>query len=635
MIPGRQCTPVDGRRGRAFTATTAPRTRSTAAARSLERDSSASIRLSSLAWHPRPACSRLVPAGIGRMARASGGRVAGTSQAEAPVIEGQPPLGRYRQVSSMLEEFRLAPRLGHCHDLQQVAVRVLEVETAPAPAGVDLAVGVAVWATAVGDPLGRHPGEDRLELRLADMERVVMALARPGVEARPAPQFWLVRKVKGQALVHLHLREVARARLDRQAEDLGEELGGGDLVFRWHDGMVQANRHCPPPDPVDPSPGDHSNCRSCDAWPGERFISQQKRPGRPPSLVVRLCHEREGRHANDNARVILRHHDEVWTKGTLSAVDELGGRDPLAGWENVDTQNVDTSGLEGRAKERDDLERLSEPWTDGAESSDQEQPADRRVIPGQEERPENEPGDSRMDGDPEPLKGYPRTALDDRKRRSRRRTPDGGEDDVLVQAAPKRAGQGKTEKNQRMRTGPFPRPRGCASARVMAVFCMGRVAAWHVHHPQHRRAVRLEKPHEEHAGKTKKDHVQARRVVQRDVRLDDHGRALTRHQSERLEDDAAPRQAAIISVRGESSGRSRLISDFETTAWTIADNPKPRTSAHRISQDIANAKLIAAPIAVAIPVIVTSFASERDRDAGGRRRSHHQPGVIRPAAHRG
>src|SRR3989454_11454197 len=133
-------------------------------------------------------------------------------------------------------------------------------------------------------------------------------------------------------------------------------------------------------------------------------------------------------------------------------------RDPLAGWENVDTQNVDTSGLEGRAKERDDLERLSEPWTDGAESSDQEQPADRRVIPGQEERPENEPGDSRMDGDPEPLQGDPRTALDDRKPRSRRRTPDGGEDDGLVQAAPKRAGQGKTEKNQRMRTGPFPRP---------------------------------------------------------------------------------------------------------------------------------------------------------------------------------
>src|SRR2546428_10413417 len=45
MSPRRQCTPVDGRRGRAFTATTAPRTRSTAAARSLERDRSAFIRL--------------------------------------------------------------------------------------------------------------------------------------------------------------------------------------------------------------------------------------------------------------------------------------------------------------------------------------------------------------------------------------------------------------------------------------------------------------------------------------------------------------------------------------------------------------------------------------------------------------
>src|SRR2546429_3292938 len=77
MIPGRQCTPVDGRRGRAFTATTAPRTRSTAAARSLERDSSASIRLSSLAWHPRPACSRLVPAGNGRNAKGAPGKGGG------------------------------------------------------------------------------------------------------------------------------------------------------------------------------------------------------------------------------------------------------------------------------------------------------------------------------------------------------------------------------------------------------------------------------------------------------------------------------------------------------------------------------------------------------------------------------
>src|SRR5262249_61838280 len=44
-IPGRQWTPGDGRRGRAFTVTTAPATRSTASASSFERDSSVVIRL--------------------------------------------------------------------------------------------------------------------------------------------------------------------------------------------------------------------------------------------------------------------------------------------------------------------------------------------------------------------------------------------------------------------------------------------------------------------------------------------------------------------------------------------------------------------------------------------------------------
>jgi hypothetical protein len=39
----------------------------------------------------------------------------------------------------------------------------------------------------------------------------------------------------------------------------------------------------------------------------------------------------------------------------------------------------------------------------------QKQPTNRNVIPGQEKRQENENGDGRMNGDPEPLKGYPRT----------------------------------------------------------------------------------------------------------------------------------------------------------------------------------------------------------------------------------
>src|SRR5215813_6183690 len=41
--------------------------------------------------------------------------------------------------------------------------------------------------------------------------------------------------------------------------------------------------------------------------------------------------------------------------------------------------------------------------------------------------------------------------------------------------------------------------------------------------------------------------------------------------------------------RGEESASRRLISPFVTTAWTRPDKEKPRISAHRISQPIANA----------------------------------------------
>jgi hypothetical protein len=43
--------------------------------------------------------------------------------------------------------------------------------------------------------------------------------------------------------------------------------------------------------------------------------------------------------------------------------------------------------------------------------------------------------------------------------------------------------------------------------------------------------------------------------------------------------------------RGESSGSSRLISPLDTTACTTPDSAKPRISAHRISPNIANARL--------------------------------------------
>src|SRR6266508_2560395 len=61
------------------------------------------------------------------------------------------------------------------------------------------------------------------------------------------------------------------------------------------------------------------------------------------------------------------------------------------------------------------------------------------------------------------------------------------------------------------------------------------------------------------------------------------------------EEEAAPSPPARQSERGESSGSSRLISLLETTACTAPDRAKPRISAHRISQSIANASPSAWP----------------------------------------
>ena len=76
-------------------------------------------------------------------------------------------------------------------------MRLLEVEATPASAGVDLAVGGAVWPAAVGEPLAcTRPKIASNSASL--MESVVMALACPGIETRPAPELWLVGEVKGQ-----------------------------------------------------------------------------------------------------------------------------------------------------------------------------------------------------------------------------------------------------------------------------------------------------------------------------------------------------------------------------------------------------------------------------------------------------
>jgi hypothetical protein len=63
-----------------------------------------------------------------------------------------PCAGRASHMTTVVD-LVLTLHLEHSHHFQQVAVRIFAVEAPPAPAGVELAVGVGVWSTAVGRPL--------------------------------------------------------------------------------------------------------------------------------------------------------------------------------------------------------------------------------------------------------------------------------------------------------------------------------------------------------------------------------------------------------------------------------------------------------------------------------------------------
>src|SRR5688572_22378212 len=112
-----------------------------------------------------------------------------------------------------------------------MAVGVLEVEAAAAAPVVELAVIGRAGAAAVGDPILLHAAEDRVELALADMKRVVVAL-----------ELAVVIEQQREALVHPHRREVIHSPA-LEPEDAREELGGRDLVARRDDGVVQGDRH--------------------------------------------------------------------------------------------------------------------------------------------------------------------------------------------------------------------------------------------------------------------------------------------------------------------------------------------------------------------------------------------------------
>src|SRR5204862_7502718 len=95
----------------------------------------------------------------------------------------------------------------------------------------------------------------------------------------------------------------------------------------------------------------------------------------------------------------------------------------------------------------------------------------------------------------------------------------------------------------------------------------------------------------------------------------------------------------MASDLGESSASSLVISRFDTTACTMAERANPRTSAHRISQVIPNARFRA--WATAAGTEATAMESDvpagSTRDVDGRtgdvgravaREEGHDPGYF-------
>src|SRR3982074_3061702 len=118
------------------------------------------------------------------------------------------------------------------HDLHEMSVRIREVQAAPASARIDLTVRRIARPAAIGDVFGFETAEDLVELLVTDEERVVMRIE--GVAGAP---------VETQVVVDVYLSK-GRIGLDTaQPKDPREKPGRALLVARWHDGVIQNDRH--------------------------------------------------------------------------------------------------------------------------------------------------------------------------------------------------------------------------------------------------------------------------------------------------------------------------------------------------------------------------------------------------------
>src|SRR3954471_563187 len=125
--------------------------------------------------------------------------------------------------------------LRHGHQLQQVTVGIPEIKPAATTPIVELAVIRALRCAAIVEPCRLDAIEDGIELGIAHVKGVVVALERVGVVEQ-----------QRRLIVHTYRCEVADA-LARQAEDTGKEACGRRLVANRNYGAVEDDRHVMPP----------------------------------------------------------------------------------------------------------------------------------------------------------------------------------------------------------------------------------------------------------------------------------------------------------------------------------------------------------------------------------------------------
>src|SRR5207244_4830143 len=118
--------------------------------------------------------------------------------------------------------------IGPGDDLHQVAARVLEVDAAAAEVAVDLARLLLSGVSPVLEAALADAAEDLVELLLAHEEGVVLHLDLHAVG---------VEEGEGHLVAELDIEEVVEGLRRGQAEDAGEELGGGAVVRRVEDGL--------------------------------------------------------------------------------------------------------------------------------------------------------------------------------------------------------------------------------------------------------------------------------------------------------------------------------------------------------------------------------------------------------------